>query len=195
MHFAHVDEAGQITEIRNELPAAGSRWVEQPVMVDVLDENGNPTGEREPDPSGATERARATVSNFHYLPREILADEGWLPIEDEEPVYDPNTQQLVESGLRVETARVVRTWVAEYLPPALEAPVDTVAPADGATALTVTYRAYDPAITDVVFNVGGQEVAPTPVENGTAAVDVTAASPQTVTVAAPNTSPVGLNFT
>ena len=36
-----------------------------------------------------------TVSGYHLLDEETLLDEGWLPLEDIQPLFDINTQHLV----------------------------------------------------------------------------------------------------
>lgn len=59
----------------------------------------------------------STVSNYAALPADVLADEGWLPLEDERPDYDPATQQLVLDRYDIAEDAVTAVYVAQPLPP------------------------------------------------------------------------------
>ena len=106
--YAHLNENGEPKTWMN-VPPVGQRWVEQP----VFDEEGNQTG---------TERVRVAVSNFHLLPNEILKEEGWLPVEEDESAI---AEGQVRDGFTytVEEDRVVRHW-AGVTPPEPTPPPD-----------------------------------------------------------------------
>jgi len=53
-----------------------------------------------------------TVSNYHLLPESVLLAEGWLPLELNQPEYDPETQELRLTGYTVEADKVTANYEA-----------------------------------------------------------------------------------
>jgi hypothetical protein len=57
-----------------------------------------------------------SVSGYHLLPEAILQAEGWLPVEEVKPKYDPKTQQLSGPAEQILKDKIVLTWQVEPLP-------------------------------------------------------------------------------
>lgn len=53
-----------------------------------------------------------TVSNYNLLPESVLLAEGWLPLELNQPEYDPETQELRLVGYTVEADKVTANYEA-----------------------------------------------------------------------------------
>ena len=62
-------------------------------------------------PTSGTLNGR-TVSNYHFLPESVLLAEGWLPLELNQPEYDPDTQELRLAGYTVEADKVTANYEA-----------------------------------------------------------------------------------
>ena len=58
----------------------------------------------------------STVSGYHLLDEEILLDEGWLPLEDNPPEYDMETQYLVNDGYEILEDKVIKKYRIEEIP-------------------------------------------------------------------------------
>ncbi len=58
----------------------------------------------------------STVSGYHLLDEEILLDEGWLPLEDNPPEYDMETQYLVQDGYEILEDKVIKKYRIEEIP-------------------------------------------------------------------------------
>jgi hypothetical protein len=71
--------------------------------------------------SGALSDGRS-VSNYSLLPESVLLTEGWLPLELNEPEYNPAIQELQLVDYTIEAARVI----ANYEAVALSEPEPTV---------------------------------------------------------------------
>ena len=56
-----------------------------------------------------------SVSGYHLLPVATLKDEGWLPVVDDKPDYDPASEQLIRAE-KIEKDRVVINYTIEPLP-------------------------------------------------------------------------------
>ena len=57
------------------------------------------------------------VSNYHLLPADVLAAEGWLPLEEVYPEYNPETH-YIELDTVVETdGKIVVSYKTIPLPP------------------------------------------------------------------------------
>lgn len=54
-----------------------------------------------------------TVSGYDLLPLEILSQEGWLPLEDNQPEYDVETQYLINDGYEILSDKVVKKYKVE----------------------------------------------------------------------------------
>lgn len=57
-----------------------------------------------------------SVSGYDLLSNEVLRSEGWLPIVDEPPIYNPKTQTLTNNGYVVEVDRVVVAYTVKDIP-------------------------------------------------------------------------------
>jgi len=57
-----------------------------------------------------------TVSGYHLLDADILKAEGWLPLVDEPPGYDPETEYLVHDGYDIQADKEVRLYRVEPIP-------------------------------------------------------------------------------
>lgn len=64
-------------------------------------------------PKVGTLKDGSTVSGYHLLDEEILLDEGWLPLEDNPPEYDQETQYIVNDGYEILEDKVVRKYRIE----------------------------------------------------------------------------------
>lgn len=49
----------------------------------------------------------STVSNYDKLPQETLTGEGWLPVENDKPIFDTLTQYLVFDSYEILTDKVI----------------------------------------------------------------------------------------
>ena len=57
----------------------------------------------------------ASVMNYHKLPQETLMAEGWLPVEEVEPEYNPATHRLIIGSEKVLKDSVEVSYVAEEI--------------------------------------------------------------------------------
>lgn len=64
-------------------------------------------------PKVGTLKDGRTVSGYHLLDNEILLDEGWLPLEDNPPEYDIETQYLVNDGYEILEDKVIKKYRIE----------------------------------------------------------------------------------
>lgn len=81
-------------------------------MIQVI--NGEITQTRLPK-TGTLSDGR-TVSGYHLLDADILKAEGWLPLVDEPPEHDPETEYLVHDRYDIQADRVVRLYRVEPIP-------------------------------------------------------------------------------
>jgi hypothetical protein len=65
--------------------------------------------------SGALSDGRS-VSNYNLLPESVLLAEGWLPLELNEPEYNPTTQLLQFVDYTIEIDRAIANYEAVILP-------------------------------------------------------------------------------
>ena len=70
-------------------------------------------------PTTGTLSTGGTVVNYHLLSPEILKQEGWLPLIDEPPEYDSETEYLTHDGYDIQEDQVVKLYKIE---PILEQP-------------------------------------------------------------------------
>ena len=75
-------------------------------MVQVI--NGEIT--RHKLPKTGTLQSGETVSGYHLLDREILIQEGWLPLEADEPTYDAETQYITADGYEILADKVIKKY-------------------------------------------------------------------------------------
>ena len=67
-------------------------------------------------PKTGTLKNGSTVSGYHLLDEEVLLDEGWLPLEDNPPEYDEETQYLVQDGYEILENKVIQKYRIEEIP-------------------------------------------------------------------------------
>lgn len=67
-------------------------------------------------PKTGTLKDGETVSGYHLLDEEILRDEGWLPLEDNPPEHDEETQYLVNDGYEILEDKVIKKYRIEEIP-------------------------------------------------------------------------------
>lgn len=67
-------------------------------------------------PKVGTLKDGRTVSGYHLLDEEILKQEGWLPLEDIRPEYNPETQYLVSDGYEILVDKVIKKYRIENIP-------------------------------------------------------------------------------
>lgn len=58
----------------------------------------------------------STVSGYNLLPEDILREEGWLPLIDNPPVYDTETEYLEHTGYAVGETEVVVNYTIKLKP-------------------------------------------------------------------------------
>lgn len=132
-------------------------------------------------PSSGTLKDGRAVSNYSKLDDRTLAAEGWLPVVEDRPSFDPKRCRLEGPEYAVETSRVVARYTVKPLPAALVTDADSVL-ADGASVVVVTYTNYaSTAPTSVTFDVNGAQ-ATERLTDGLASVEVAAEAPGPITV-------------
>jgi hypothetical protein len=57
------------------------------------------------------------VSNYHLLPADVLAAEGWLPLEEVYPEYNPETHYMVSDTVVETDGKIVVSYKTIPLPP------------------------------------------------------------------------------
>jgi hypothetical protein len=67
-------------------------------------------------PKVGTLKDGRTVSGYHLLDEEVLLDEGWLPLEDNPPEYDIETQYIVNDGYEILEDKVIKKYRIEEIP-------------------------------------------------------------------------------
>ncbi len=67
-------------------------------------------------PKVGTLKDGSTVSGYHLLDEETLKDEGWLPLEDNPPDYDEETQYLVNDGYEILDDKVIKKYRIVEIP-------------------------------------------------------------------------------
>ena len=67
-------------------------------------------------PKTGTLKDGSTVSGYHLLDEETLKEEGWLPLEDNPPEYDTETQYLVNDGYEILEDKVIKKYRIDEIP-------------------------------------------------------------------------------
>lgn len=69
-----------------------------------------------------------SVSGYNLLDAETLKQEGWLPLIEEMPVYNSETQYLQHDGYVIETERVISRYkvVDIVIPEPQPTPIDPI---------------------------------------------------------------------
>jgi len=57
-----------------------------------------------------------SVSGYDLLGEEVLKSEGWLPLEENIPTYNNETQYLQHNGYAIEVNRVVSNYIVVDIP-------------------------------------------------------------------------------
>jgi len=57
-----------------------------------------------------------TVSGYHLLDEETLKEEGWLPLEDIKPEYNPEIQYIKPTGYDIFSDKVVKKYIVKDIP-------------------------------------------------------------------------------
>ena len=71
-------------------------------------------------PKVGTLKDGSTVSGYHLLDEETLKEEGWLPLEDNPPEYDEETQYLANDGYEILEEKVIKKYRIEDIPEVVE---------------------------------------------------------------------------
>lgn len=61
----------------------------------------------------------STVSCYDILMKsdlELAKQEGWIPLEDNQPTYNEETQYLVDDGYEILVDKVVKKYIVENVP-------------------------------------------------------------------------------
>lgn len=74
-------------------------------------------------PTSGTLNGR-TVSNYNLLPESVLLAEGWLPLTENKPEYDADTQELRLTGYTIEADKVTANYEAVKKPVTTDERVD-----------------------------------------------------------------------
>jgi hypothetical protein len=61
-----------------------------------------------------------TVSNYHLLPEAVLLAEGWLPLELNQPEYNPEIQTLNLVGYTIQSNKVIANYEVVVMMPTLD---------------------------------------------------------------------------
>lgn len=56
-----------------------------------------------------------TVSSYNLLPDNVLLAEGWLPVVENIPTYDEDTQTVVYDGYSVLSDRIIINYIISDL--------------------------------------------------------------------------------
>lgn len=75
-------------------------------------------------PKTGTLSTGETVVNYHLLSPEILKQEGWLPLIDEPPEYDSETEYLTHDGYDIQENKVVKKYKVEPIPEPQPDPIE-----------------------------------------------------------------------
>jgi len=67
-----------------------------------------------------------SVSGYHLLSQAILKDEGWLPLEENPPEFDVETEYLIADGYEILTTKVIKKYRIELMPDEIPNPIDLV---------------------------------------------------------------------
>lgn len=57
----------------------------------------------------------STVSGYNFLPESALIAEGWLPLVDNRPEYNPETEYLEHAGYTVSETEVVVNYTVRQI--------------------------------------------------------------------------------
>lgn len=86
-------------------------------------------------PTSGTLSDGRSVSNFDLLPESVLLAEGWLPLVENKPVYDPATQELQLTGYTTEKDKVTANYVVVDIVPEPDPDAELATAISSATTL------------------------------------------------------------
>lgn len=66
-------------------------------------------------PRTGTLQDGSTVSGYHLLDKETLKSEGWLPVEEQKPDFNVDTEILVFAGYKLQEDKVIRNYVVHTI--------------------------------------------------------------------------------
>lgn len=61
-------------------------------------------------------KAWKNISNLHMAEAQVLRDLGWLPVEEDIPIHDPDTETLSDPTLEVLADKVIRHRAKKAIP-------------------------------------------------------------------------------
>ena len=61
-------------------------------------------------PKTGTLKSGSTVSGYHLLDEETLQEEGWLPLEDIKPEYNPEMQYIKPTGYDILSDKIIKKY-------------------------------------------------------------------------------------
>lgn len=67
-------------------------------------------------PQTGTLKNGSTVSRFDLLPLDILAQEGWFPLENNKSIYDETTEMLQFQSYEFLEDKVIANYIAVPIP-------------------------------------------------------------------------------
>lgn len=73
-------------------------------------------------PSTGTLKDGSTVSGYNFLPESVLIAEGWLPLVDNMPEYNPETEYLEHAGYTVSETEVTVNYAVKQKEPVIPIP-------------------------------------------------------------------------
>ena len=96
-----------------------------------------------------------TVSGYHLLDEEMLREEGWLPLEDNSPEYDQETQYLINDGYEILEDKVIKKYKIEEISER-EEPRDLEAEVRELKEIIDALIGFDDTTNEGVYVIGGQ---------------------------------------
>jgi hypothetical protein len=73
-------------------------------------------------PTTGTLKDGSTVSGYNFLPESVLLEEGWLPLKDNPPVYNADTEYLERTGYTVGATEVIANYSIKQKEPVIAIP-------------------------------------------------------------------------
>lgn len=73
-------------------------------------------------PSTGTLKDGSTVAGYDLLPENVLLAEGWLPLVDNRPEYNPETEYLEHAGYTVGETEVTVNYNVKQKEPVIHIP-------------------------------------------------------------------------
>ena len=67
-----------------------------------------------------------TVSNYHLLPHETLKAEGWLPVVDNIPKYNPSTHYIKETTYTIGKDSVIKNYIIDAIPASVPSELELI---------------------------------------------------------------------